>query len=131
MTKTVVLTFLNGTNRDQTIAVSRGKELVVGRAVSCDHAVMDPRMSRKHFLISDQNGVWYVDDQQSSNGTKVNDHTVGRAAILEGDVISCGDTRIRVTLSDQDLPYEFGGTAVERTNRSEQPKQAGEKTTMD
>jgi len=83
---------------------SRGlgrRELVLGRDPECDWWVDDPRVSREHARISDEEGEHLLEDLGSRNGTRVNGALVTHAvALRDGDVIELGSA---VTLR-----YELG-----------------------
>ena len=46
--------------------------LVVGRASTCDLLIDDSSLSRQHCRIRKTNGVYFVEDLESRNGTQVN-----------------------------------------------------------
>jgi serine phosphatase RsbU (regulator of sigma subunit) len=49
---------------------------VVGRHPDCDITVEAPAVSRQHAVISEINGVHYIEDLHSRNGTYVNDQLI-------------------------------------------------------
>ena len=75
-----------------------GNELVVGRDQNSNCAVIDPRLSRKHFLITycDQN--WKIRDLKSANGTYVNNERIHDRFLSDGDSIKAGDSTFQVRL---------------------------------
>jgi len=64
------------------------KELVVGRAESCDIALRFPNISSRHCLLTLKNGYWVVTDLDSRNGTKVNGVKIVRKRIDPGELLS-------------------------------------------
>ena len=57
----------------------------------------DPQISRRHARFESQNGIVYVDDLHSSNGTFLNGRRVTEAIeIREGDTVDAGTTRMFV-----------------------------------
>ena len=54
--------------RGKELALSPGKNVVVGRDKSADLWVNDPLVSRNHLRISEVNGRWVVTDLKSTNG---------------------------------------------------------------
>lgn len=51
---------------------------VIGSAVKkCDYAINSPLVSRKHAIIWNESGVFYLEDVGSTNGTRLNGVTVG------------------------------------------------------
>jgi hypothetical protein len=70
----------------------------VGRGRELDLALPDPEVSRRHVRFESRNGVVYVDDLKSRNGTFLNGRRVTEAIeVREGDAIDVGTTRLRVT----------------------------------
>lgn len=71
----------------------------VGRGRELDLALPDPEVSRRHARFESRNGVVYVDDLKSRNGTFLNGRRVTEAIeVREGDAIDVGTTRLLVTL---------------------------------
>ena len=57
----------------------------------------DRKISRRHFSVSQRDGVLWIEDLGSSNKTYVNDEIVRTPRILhDGDVLSCGNTKLSV-----------------------------------
>jgi pSer/pThr/pTyr-binding forkhead associated (FHA) protein len=70
----------------------------VGRAREADVFLRDPEVSRRHVRFESHNGVVYVEDLASSNGTFLNGRRVTEAIeVREGDEIDVGATRLVVT----------------------------------
>ncbi len=67
-------------------------DMLVGRSTVCDIQVYDPKVSRRHFLIRFGNGAFFVQDQQSSRGTRINGQRVMAQRLQDGDLIEVGDT---------------------------------------
>ncbi|HEY5257948.1 MAG TPA: FHA domain-containing protein [Candidatus Baltobacteraceae bacterium] len=69
--------------------------LVVGRSSAADVVVMDGEVSRRHARFETQNGVVYVSDAGSSNGTFLNGRRLdGAVEVRPNDAIDLGATRI-------------------------------------
>ncbi len=69
----------------------------VGRTREADVVLGDPEVSRRHARIESHNGVVYVEDLGSSNGTFLNGRRVTEAIeVREGDEIDVGTTRLVV-----------------------------------
>lgn len=68
----------------------------LGRDAVCDVAVDDGLVSRAHALIERQkDGGWWLHDQQSANGTRVNGVKVDRPRrLVDGDTIGMGRTTL-------------------------------------
>jgi pSer/pThr/pTyr-binding forkhead associated (FHA) protein len=70
----------------------------LGRAREAEIFLRDPEVSRRHARLEAQNGVVYLEDLQSSNGTFLNGRRVSEAIeIRDGDEIDVGSTRLVVT----------------------------------
>ncbi len=89
---------------DYTLVFSDGKEysippgrLTVGRQADCDLVIPDPLVSRRHAELAVRDGVLYLQDLGSANGTIVNGESVASEQVLEdGDVVEFGDTKATV-----------------------------------
>jgi FtsP/CotA-like multicopper oxidase with cupredoxin domain len=69
----------------------------VGRGPELDLVLRDPEASRRHARFETRNGVVYVDDLKSRNGTFLNGRRVGEAIeVREGDAVDVGTTRMIV-----------------------------------
>ena len=70
----------------------------VGRGEGVDIALQDPSVSRLHAEIVRRGPHVYVSDLGLSvNGTRVNGRPVGKRVLLDGDVLSFGTCRTRVS----------------------------------
>lgn len=70
----------------------------VGRGPGVDISIPDPSVSHLHAELVRRGQYVYVSDLGLSvNGTRVNGRPVGRRVLLEGDVVSFGVARTRVT----------------------------------
>lgn len=70
--------------------------LTIGRAGDNGVVLRDPRASRYHAkLVADGTG-WSVEDTGSSNGTYVDGARVRRARLERGQVLTIGDTPLKV-----------------------------------
>jgi hypothetical protein len=69
----------------------------LGRTREADVFLRDPEVSRRHARFEAFNGVVYVEDLKSSNGTFLNGRRVTEAIeIRDGDEIDVGTTRLLV-----------------------------------
>jgi hypothetical protein len=70
----------------------------VGRARDNDLVLRDAEVSRTHVRFESRNGIVYVDDLGSSNGTFLNGQRVTESIeVREGDRVDVGTTRMVVT----------------------------------
>ncbi|MBV8371970.1 MAG: FHA domain-containing protein [Candidatus Eremiobacteraeota bacterium] len=69
-----------------------------GRGHELDLVLRDPEVSRRHVRFENQDGVVFVEDLHSSNGTFLNGRKLTEAIELrQGDAIDVGTTRLVVT----------------------------------
>jgi|GEM_PF-3650772 len=102
-----------------------GNGLLIGRGVECDLTFNDPRVSRRHALISREAGGIYIRDCPSQNGTWVNGIRVNRGRLYHRDIIRIGSVSLRVHIPPQ--PSEmFDETPVETEPRFSKPVSASE-----
>jgi len=101
-------------------------ETILGRSSECTVVLEDDRASRKHAVIFFRDGLWFVRDLKSRNGTVLNHQLVVRdMPIGDGDVIEIGHCMIEFQLigenaeklpedSPSDVPSStsVGGTGV-------------------
>jgi hypothetical protein len=65
-------------------------KLLIGRLADSDIVLADPGVSRRHAEVRQENGRWMVADLGSTNGTQVNESTIGTWMLQEGDRITVG-----------------------------------------
>ena len=110
-------------------------ELLVGRRESCDVVLRYPNVSSNHCRLSLEAGYWYVEDLNSSNGTRVNSSRVtGRQRIDPNDFISFAKYKYQLQYNPADLGAEgpppandddymqiMGKSLLDRAGLSKQP----------
>ena len=69
-------------------------DTLVGRSTQCDVQIFDPKVSRRHFKIRYANGDFFLQDQESSRGTRINGERVPAQKLYNGDRIELGDTSL-------------------------------------
>lgn len=66
-------------------------EFVFGRESGSDFKVDDNSVSKKHAKVTNRNGIYYIEDLNSSNGTKVNEVLIKNPVELaEGSQVKLG-----------------------------------------
>ena len=80
----------------------------LGRSSSCEISIPDPSLSRNQCLFELRDGVVYVTDLVSANGTEVNGEALGAAsrALDLGDRVSAGDSELVLVEAGMDIPVE-------------------------
>lgn len=68
-------------------------ETTIGRGRQCDIRLDDRFLSKLHARIIEEDGEYYLEDLDSSNGTYLNGEEIGDALLLmDKDVIALGDS---------------------------------------
>ncbi len=66
------------------------ERLIIGRLGESDIVLADPGVSRRHAEVRTQDGQYVISDLGSTNGTMVNESTIGERTLEEGDRITIG-----------------------------------------
>jgi hypothetical protein len=70
-----------------------GKDrVIIGRLGESDLVLSDPGVSRRHAEVRQEDGRYLIADLGSTNGTMVNESTIGERVLEEGDRITVGRT---------------------------------------
>jgi hypothetical protein len=69
-------------------------ETTVGRSPDCGIFLDDVTVSRKHAVLREQDGNFFIEDQGSLNGTFVNRKRVESAQLDDGDELQVGKYRL-------------------------------------
>jgi pSer/pThr/pTyr-binding forkhead associated (FHA) protein len=88
------LTIESGDLKGQQVPVEPGSEFRIGRGEDNELTLVDAKASRVHARILTQGDAFLLEDLDSTNGTRVNDHTVTRRILQDGDVIRIGRARL-------------------------------------
>ncbi|MCK6489114.1 MAG: protein kinase [Planctomycetes bacterium] len=99
-----------------------GKEIplegsaVIGRHRSCTVQLRDDAASRQHARVEARDGIWFVEDMGSANGTLLNGGKIdGRRRLRDGDTIAIGTSQVR---------FHDGGAAPAAAGGGEEPARA-------
>ena len=72
-----------------------GSFFSIGRDGSCDLALADMTVSRRHAQLERTDGGWLLTDLSSTNGTRLNGWRVrGQVPVRPGDLVSFGDLMV-------------------------------------
>ena len=85
------LVILSGALTGQVIPLTpRG--IAIGRASSCDLRLPEASVSRQHARLRYDQGLWFIQDQDSRGGTYLNGKHINAARLQRGDRITIGST---------------------------------------
>ena len=106
----------------QLIPVKGGSPIVLKNDITlvgrnqeiCDLAIDRPAISKLHCILVKTDGLLFMRDLGSTNGTKVNGQRVSRGAILPGDELSFASIKFIVQLgrSVPDIDEQERGTEM-------------------
>jgi FHA domain/zinc-ribbon domain len=69
-------------------------ETTIGRSPDCGIFLDDVTVSRKHAILRERDGAFFIEDQGSLNGTFVNRKRVESAQLDDGDELQIGKYRL-------------------------------------
>ncbi len=84
-----------GGHEPASLVLTPGQAYLVGRADESDLQLRDGRVSRRHARLVYQDGSWWIEDLQTTNGTRINGVPIRRERLRDGDEITVGLTTIR------------------------------------
>jgi len=87
--------------------LSEGVDVTIGRGHDCDLSLYSTMLSREHACVRWQNGLPFLFDLESLNGTYLGPDRVHRHRLRDGDVFRLGDIWLRYNESaDPPPPFE-------------------------
>jgi len=84
----------SGGGRAGEVFALRGGSTTIGRSPDCDIFLDDVTVSRRHAVITEENGRFVLEDQGSLNGTFLNRHRIEQAPISDDDELQIGKYRL-------------------------------------
>ncbi len=74
----------------------------LGRDLNNTIVINDAAASGRHARISRENGIWWLEDLGSKNGTILNDlPLVKTSSLVDGDIIGIGNIFFRIELGEE------------------------------
>ncbi|OQY17945.1 MAG: FHA domain-containing protein [Chloroflexi bacterium] len=74
----------------------------IGRSPNNTIFLPDPYASTQHTLLIWREGQWWLEDQASRNGTRLNGATISSSTVVSaGDVIGVGHTELKLEILDR------------------------------
>lgn len=107
----IELNFLTGPIAGQKYKLYKRKTLI-GRREG-DIVINDTSISGSHALFSFENGQLLVQDQNSTNGTKLNGGQVWEAVVSNEDEVTMGETVIRVKIQQKAASASWADMGME------------------
>lgn len=106
-------------------AVLDDKPQSIGRKPANRIVLDDPAVSGRHAHIYCAGGKYFIEDLQSSNGTRVNGQSIGKHSLQHGDVVQMGSHQIKF-LSEDEKPDLLGTLVMMAPPKQEPPEPAAE-----
>ncbi len=91
---------------DRPIMLSKDVTIVGRKRGVCDVYIDRSSVSKLHCVIVKTDGLLFIRDLGSTNGTKVNGQRVTRGALLPGDELAFANARFRVYLGPDEPEAE-------------------------
>ncbi len=84
----------SGGGRSGETFVPQAERTTIGRSPDCPVFLDDVTVSRRHAVLVERDGRWFIEDQGSLNGTFVNRRRVESAELSDGDELQIGKYRL-------------------------------------
>jgi len=84
----------SGGGRSGETFTPQSERTTIGRSPDCPIFLDDVTVSRKHAVLLEREGRWFIEDQGSLNGTFVNRRRVETAELSDGDELQIGKYRL-------------------------------------
>lgn len=91
------LVAVSGPQKGQVWALGEGP-ISIGRAPDQEVRLTDPSVSRSHAVVQLKQGRYWIEDNNSTNGVRLNSKQVKEAILTDGDLIELGTTRLKFRL---------------------------------
>jgi len=101
------------------ITIEKDVTIVGRQAEHCDLILLRKSISKIHCIIAKTDGLLFVRDLDSTNGTKVNGQKIIRGALLPGDILAFAGEKFKVHLGPA-RPAE-SAPPIDRTQMLDEP----------
>ena len=85
------LTAVNGPRTGSSFLLNPEIENLIGRGTDCHIVLSEPLCSRVHARVVFDEGVWWLRDAHSRNGTYLNEQKIDEARLVDGCTVRLGD----------------------------------------
>ena len=72
----------------------QGARTLIGRSPDCEIFLDDVTVSRRHAVLLERDGAFFIEDQGSLNGTFLNRRRIESAELHDGDELQIGKYRL-------------------------------------
>ena len=90
------------------VELNANQEITIGREEHCTVMLADDFTSRTHAKLLKKDEEWMVFDQQSKNGTWLNNHPIDAACLHSGDILRIGNTYLVYMEAPSPDPHASG-----------------------
>ncbi len=105
--KRAFVVVLSGDRMGEMFPLREAAKTTIGRGLQTDVRINDEGISRTHALVEEDNGVYYLSDAGSTNGTFANGVRVERQPLSEGDKIQIGASSVLKFTFHDELDEDF------------------------
>lgn len=123
--RAAIITVIEGPDAGREFSLPKGSTSV-GRESTNSIVLDDPLVSKSHARLNITDVIEIV-DAGSANGTLVNDQQVGRAVLVDGDLVTMGDTVLSATVVGHEGAVSTGGAIHFNRSPRLDPKFVGRK----
>ncbi|NOR15710.1 MAG: FHA domain-containing protein, partial [Candidatus Aminicenantes bacterium] len=95
---------ITGSGQIYDLAVDK-PEITIGRKKDCDIILADPKVSRVHAKIAQEDDGFVLTDEGSFNGTRLNKNLIQSSLLEHNDKIEIGSNKIIFLTKDETMRY--------------------------
>lgn len=91
---------ITGPQGEHTVKLHKKKNSL-GRSKDCDIVLPDFSVSRSHCFLYEENNVWFIEDNNSTNGIYLNGKKTQKSKVDVGDEITIGNFKLELVHTTQ------------------------------